>query len=186
MPEFTENWYPDQQLRFLMAFCKLAQSLEGINVEIGCWEGRSTIGLAKICAPNELHAVDHWLGNDEWVPGYFDPNRRDVFDRFLKNIAPYPNVVPHRMSWEEFFESETRPVLFAHLDAGHSYQSTRSLIEMVKPLVVPGGVLCGDDFANAHANAEGLGGGVEMAVRDTLPGFTVAGNLWIWRNKVDE
>ena len=48
------------------------------------------------------------------------------------------------------------------------------------PLVVEGGMLCGDDYVNANKGRADLQGGVERAVTDCLPGHTVQDNIWSW------
>jgi hypothetical protein len=72
------------------------------------------------------------------------------------------------------------PVKFCHIDASHDYNSVHRTIAALLPKLVPGGILCGDDFESAHAGRHDLGGGVERAVRELLPGFEVSGNFWWW------
>jgi hypothetical protein len=50
----------------------------------------------------------------------------------------------------------------------------------MKHRIVKNGIICGDDFINAHAGREDLQGGVERAVKETLQGYKTIGNLWYW------
>ena len=73
------------------------------------------------------------------------------------------------------------PVRFAHIDASHDYSSVKAELLSILPLVVDGGVLCGDDFEDGATPVDGLDGGVERAVREVLPGCRNDGNFWWWQ-----
>jgi hypothetical protein len=45
-PEFHEDWYSGGQALYVGQYAR--QAPEGAIVEIGCWEGRSTIVLAQM------------------------------------------------------------------------------------------------------------------------------------------
>ena len=171
---FTEAWFSDHSQH---ALAELARSVnvEGDFVEVGCWEGRSTIALANSIAPTALHAVDTWQGS----PGEISADlaaQRDVYSTFTRNIgaATAGNVEVHRMGWRDYFAANRRPLAFLHIDATHSYQEVRDNIETALELLVPGGLLCGDD--NHHPP-------VRDAVWDTLGNAWLAASLWYWRKE---
>ena len=56
---------------------------------------------------------------------------------------------------------------------GAYYREVFDNIEAVRPLLVPGAVLCGDDMAHPP---------VYEAVKDQLGEFDIQASLWIWRN----
>ena len=60
---FNESWYSDSQLNNLINLLNQVKMLNGAIIEIGCWEGRSTIKLANACYPETLICNDTWLGN---------------------------------------------------------------------------------------------------------------------------
>jgi hypothetical protein len=75
--------------------------------------------------------------------------------------------------------SHESEIAFIHLDAGHTYEATKALIDLALPRLARGGIICGDDFESSHAGRADLGGGVERAVRDAFSGDAHnAGNLW--------
>ncbi len=87
-----------------------------------------------------------------------------------------------------------RPIL-AFIDGGHSYETTRSDIEVYSPYVIPGGFLVIDDSANRFAYPWGYFSGiasVSKAVDHCLPPGT-PNDQWehigavvhnrIWRKK---
>jgi hypothetical protein len=83
------------------------------------------------------------------------------------------------VKWLKIFNE---PVKFIHIDASHEYDSVAETIKLILPNMVKGGIICGDDFINAHIGRTDLNGGVEKAVRELLPGFQNKGNLWFWIN----
>jgi hypothetical protein len=56
---FNENWYSDEQLQLLRNCCKDVESISGSIIEIGCWEGRSTVEIANTCYPNNFWRYTH-------------------------------------------------------------------------------------------------------------------------------
>ena len=202
-PVFIDEWYPEAQLNDLGDLLSrvLTEGVPGALVEIGCWEGRSTVRLAQVSAPSgrQLHAVDWWLGNVDEGEGHASVqalHERDVFRIFIANIAPFAHVVVHREEGGQFLTShfgqvdqqqQDEAIAFVHLDAGHTYRATKNLIDLALPHLAPDGIICGDDYQNAHAGRTDLAGGVERAVVEAFHGeASTLGNLWFYRrSRVD-
>lgn len=170
---FTEQWFSAESCRTLANLAQSTAHLSGAIIEVGCWEGRSTCALANAVHPDIVHAVDTWAGSPGEVSAELAAER-DVFETFAYNVrvTTAGNVHAHRLGWREFFKVFDGPTKFCHIDAEHSYLEVAENIEAVLPLMVPGGVLCGDD---AHH------GPVMSAVMDTLGSCTREASLWIWR-----
>lgn len=184
MAEFHEDWYSEFQLQGLESLVGQVGDLPGVLVEIGCWEGRSTVRIAQACSPQPLHAIDHWRGNVDEGGGHASvvaASQRDVYGTFLANVAPYPHVTAHCGSAAEVFSTWDLPVKFVHIDVGHTYEMTRDVIGLVLPHMVDGGFVCGDDYLTSHIGRTDLQGGVQRAVGELLPNHSVVGNLWYWR-----
>lgn len=182
---FHENWFSDDQARFLSVLGHLAKPLAGAVLEFGSWEGKSTCSLANSVFPDPVIAVDTWLGNLDEAPDHATVQilrERDVHRVFLDNVATLTqgNVEPVKQDCHLFMSGFRESIKFCHIDACHDYPSVKSSIEAVVPLLVPGGIVCGDDFLHANLSSEALQGGVERAVRECLPGFKTRGNLWYW------
>lgn len=180
-PEFHEDWYSGGQALYVGQLAR--QAPEGAMVEIGCWEGRSSVVLAQMIAPRVLHCVDHWQGNlDE------DPNHesaqiaagRDVKTTFANNMerCTTGNAQPFRGSWQEwvygygepYYTGWRGPIAFLHLDASHDRASVRDCLLAIKPFLVDGAILCGDDAYDER---------VTSGVRDVFPDAEVlGGRLW--------
>jgi len=192
---FTENWYSEQQLVELQRAVRRVRALSGEIIELGCWEGKSTCALAVAAEPEPVIAVDNWTGSHsegEGHPTVQIAKQRDVLAVFRENVAMYTrgNVVIVRLDHDAFIGSLGFPSLefpvanavvkFVHIDGAHDYASVRRQILGLKPHMVPGGIICGDDFLTASAQRHDLGGGVERAVRECCPNFELHGNLWLW------
>ena len=183
---FHEEWYSGDQILRMCALYSRVRELRGAVMEIGCWEGRSTIGLAHACDPELLLAIDTWEGSVDESPSHpsvHQARQRDVFTQFTANVQLLTkgNVKAIRRDCHEYLREWRGPIKFVHLDASHDYRSVKAVLEALMPSLTPGGILCGDDFETACVSRADLDGGVERAVRETLPGFQADHNLWFWR-----
>lgn len=185
---FHEDMYGAQQLVHLAWTARRCKDRPGSVVEIGCWEGRSTVALARACWPSTVYAVDTWKGNLAEHPNHptvVMAKQRDVYKQFVKNIKALTdgNVVSVPMPSAAFLNNRDQPFIkFAHIDGSHDYKSVKQDIQGVKQLLLPGGIICGDDFQAASAARADLDGGVERAVRELCPGFEQFNNLWVWES----
>lgn len=172
-PVFTEDWFSDGACDLLAELVARTDGVAGDVVEIGSWEGKSTIALANAVAPSVVHAVDTWLGSPGEVSAELAAER-DVLSRFVENVqaATSGNVVAHRTGWRAYVKSHPRPVRFCFIDAEHSYEEVRDNIAAVLPLLEPGGIICGDDQHHPP---------VRRAVLEALPAPMIAGPLWVWQ-----
>jgi predicted O-methyltransferase YrrM len=164
--------------------------LDGAVMEIGCWEGKSTIALANACYPDPVFAVDTWAGSRaEGVehPTVVIARQRDVYAQFAANIKALTrgNVTPVRADCFDTLAAWQAPLKLVHIDASQDYQSVCRTIDGCLPHLVRGGILCGDDFQTADATRLDLDGGVERAVRDRLPGFEQHHNFWLWQRPAE-
>ena len=168
--EFHENWFSTDSQEALATLYGKTAGLYGAVVEVGCWEGRSTIALANACKPEIVYAVDTWEGS----PGEISADlaaERDVYARFRANVGADTtgNVMPFRMDWRSFFRDHARPIRFLHIDAEHTYCEVSDNIAAALPHLVPGAVICGDD---AHHPP------VREAVLDHFPNAYLLASLW--------
>ena len=188
---FIEDWYSSSQIENLIELVKKIKNLEGDIIEIGCWEGKSTISIANTCYPENLICNDTWLGNiqESIITGKEHITEtilksRDVYSIFLNNMNSltkqnYQIVKIDCIEWLKKYDGNIK---FIHIDASHEYESVFETIKLVLPKLVKGGIICGDDFLNSNINCSGLHGGVERAVRELLPNFKNIDNLWYFIN----
>ncbi len=170
---FTEQWFSAESCRTLANLAQSTAHLSGAIIEVGCWEGRSTCALANAVHPDIVHAVDTWAGSPGEISADLAADR-DVFETFAYNVrvTTAGNVHAHRLGWREFFKVFDGPTKFCHIDACHEYHEVADNIDAVLPLMVAGGVLCGDD---AHHPP------VQQAVLERFPQAERAASLWVVR-----
>lgn len=163
---FHEEWFGQASQRALGDLYRRT-TCDGTIVEVGCWEGRSTIALAAACAPEIVRAVDTWQGS----PGEVSADlaaERDVLATFMANTDGL-NIDVYVMGWRDYFEQNDDPIRFLHIDAEHSFVEVHENITAALPFMQPGSVMCGDD---AHHPP------VRRAVLDHFPHAEVIATLW--------
>lgn len=169
-PTFTEDWYSQNKLVELSALAVRAKNAPGDFIEIGSWEGRSTIAIASAIGKRILYAVDTWAGS----PGHESESlaiSRDIFGTFKANTARYKNIHPIKMSWQKFVTIAPPRIAFLHIDGDHSYHDVRDCISEFIPRMMPGAIICGHDYWNHFP-------GVIRAVDELLPDAEKSEELW--------
>ena len=189
---FNECWYSDAQIMDLVKLVEKVKNIEGTVIEIGCWEGKSTISIANACYPDVLVCNDTWLGNvqESIVTGEKHVTekileQRDVYSIFLENMNAETkrNFTVVKEDCIEWLKRFSGSIKFIHIDASHEYESVFETIQLVLPKLVPGGIICGDDYLSANIHRRDLHGGVERAVKESLPIHNNIGNLWYFVNE---
>ncbi len=168
---FNEQWFSDQSCEALAGLANAVAHLNGRIVEVGSWQGRSTCALANAVHPEVVHAVDTWRGSPAEISEVL-ARGRDVYEEFAANIEYHTagNVAPHRMGWRDYFSADDSPIKLVFIDAEHSYVEVRDNIAAALPLMVPGGIVCGDD---AHHPP------VQRAVLEQFPNADRVASLWV-------
>ena len=171
-PVFTENWFTDASCATLAGLVEMVEHVPGRVVELGSWEGRSTLAIAG-ATDRPIHAVDHWQGaaSDTYQRGQV-ADGRDVYARWLANVAEHTHVTGWRMDWRAYCARFDSPVALVFIDADHTYDEVTAQIDAFRPLMSPGGIICGDDYPMRP---------VTRAVRRRLSGFHVEGRVWWWQ-----
>jgi predicted O-methyltransferase YrrM len=149
---FREQWIHEETLLNMQRLVLSVKELKGDIIEVGSWEGRSTVYIANAAFPEKVHAIDHFQGSysDGDYSGRLAEERGDIFEVFQQNVRAFThggNVEVHRKSWQEWAQENKVSVKFAHLDAEHSYEQAKELIEVVLKMMCPGGIICGDDYS---------------------------------------
>lgn len=180
MPDWraVRGWFDDGDARAL-ATLLLRLPLKSRTAHVGILCGRHLASVADVLAGRQLSvlAVDTWEGSP--------PPQREADDwpaivaEYMRTLADFriDRVHTCKMSSAQAaaaFSGERFGLVF--IDAAHDYDSIRADILAWKPLLTPGGVLCGHDFS------EGWPGVVE-AVNELLPGYAVfpRSSVWYWR-----
>ncbi|PRP93310.1 hypothetical protein ENSA5_43320 [Enhygromyxa salina] len=154
----------------------------GVVVEVGCWLGRSTSYIARLCHARgaRLVCVDTWAGSsDRFDAAYRELlAARDVEAEFAAHLDALGVRVERRRvpSVEAAAGFERGSVDLVFLDASHDEAAVAEDIAAWRPKLRPGGVLAGHDYAESHP-------GVIAAVDRAARGLGCAvrrgpGSLW--------
>jgi predicted O-methyltransferase YrrM len=169
--EFVENWFTDESCSTLAELVRQVEDIPGRIVELGSWEGRSTLAIAGATG-RQVDAVDTWRGARSDGYQLTQVKTRDVFAQWTANLADQPHVTPYRMDWRRYTSTIGGPVALVFIDADHTYDEVSAQITAFLPLMSPGGIICGDDYPMVQ---------VWTAVRDRLGTVSVEGPVWSWQ-----
>lgn len=179
-----EGWMQPVELEWL---AKQA-STRKVIAEIGSWKGRSTRAiLDNMPADAVLYAVDTWKGSGE--PAHLrelaGKHENWLFEQFIANVHEYAKEPDWKLRTCPGTSLEYASYLggangcyhiefdMIFLDASHTYENVKADILAWKPLLAPGGLLCGHDFGGSFE-------GVQRACYHTLknPKKVGAGSIW--------
>lgn len=147
-PYFHEHWMGPAKLHRLAEAMAAVTATTGRVIEVGSWEGRSTIAIADFFYPERIVAIDHWQGDEDATSAV---NRlaaaRDVYADFKANMAAATrgNYEVARMDWRAYPWRE--PLRFLFIDGTHTFEHVFENIRVARPLMLPGSVMAGDDFS---------------------------------------
>ena len=121
---------------------------DGVIVEIGSWQGKSTIwlGHGSMCGRNKkIYAIDPHIGSAE-----HQENRKKVwtFDKFKKNIKNEKLdklIIPIIKTSQEACKNFNRPVGIIFIDGAHDYKSAKLDFDIWFPKVIENGIMAFHD-----------------------------------------
>ena len=151
---FDELWMPPEQINQTAAIAQSCGHLpEGEYVEIGAWQGLSTVSITNAIHPATLHVVDHWLGDSQEAIDAGTAIKPELLERdnygiFLANMdeGTQGNFEVHKANWREWIKDWDSKIRFLHLDGDHTVREVSDCLAALVPLAVPGAVYCGDDW----------------------------------------
>jgi beta-1,4-mannosyl-glycoprotein beta-1,4-N-acetylglucosaminyltransferase len=188
------NLNPDHQIRFLHTLYRPLMEKQGLILFLGAWEGKAVFPFSLLVIPEKLTVVDDWkgyLGESKSTNHKHNTvllaEREDVYALFNKNarVLSQGNVEVLNGDPLTVLEKLDKPVKFAYLDKDNDATSVTAYIQAISRLLVPGGIIAGNNIIHAHIRRRDLQGGVEKAVRDNLPGYNRQANVWYWQKPED-
>ncbi len=163
-----------------MRLTSLSLEFEGDLVELGCYEGDTSLCLAELLkgakSEKRLWIYDSFEGLPEKTDADFSVagaafkkgelfvTKREVKLRFLKANLPVPVI---KKGWFEDLDPEKdlpEKICFAFLD-GDLYKSIKTSLKLIENKMVDGGIIVVHDYDNPE-----------------LPGVTKAVDEWLGRN----
>ena len=136
------------------------QRVSGDIIEIGSWQGRSTVFLAsgaRASGNGKVYAVDHFLGNPgkEQLYRIARDDLSDLAGNFRRNVeaygvSKYVELLPVR-SGDAAGDLGSRAVRarLLFIDGNHEYEAVRGDFNAFRGLLVPGALVVFDDFSAA-------------------------------------
>ena len=139
--------------KFLYSLCYM-QDLKGDVVEIGSWQGRSTIFLAtavKESGNGDFYAIDHFKGNKGKEDSYaVNGNLDNLKDNFNQNIANFglSNIVNllDMINTEAAKYLEEKTIRFLFIDGDHTKNGVKKDIDLFFPRLKKGSIVVFDDY----------------------------------------
>jgi len=148
-----EGWMDIDELEWL---CDTSQKMDTV-LEIGSWQGRSTIALLRGCK-GIVFAVDPWRGNNL------------SYKEFVYNTAEFIHLVIIKMPSLKAATIFTAPVDMVFIDGNHTYECVKSDIEAWLPLTKK--IICGHDYGDL------LAPGVKQAVDEKFDDVRWVNSIW--------
>lgn len=143
-----QGWMSDKELTFLASLATRC----GTMVELGAWKGRTTVTLAKYIRQFVV-TIDHFKGTpgDTGHDEASDEGGEKIYREFMLNTEKYwmdgklITLRTNDTTGAELVKKLFRKVDAVFIDADHSAEAVARNIEQFRPLVRPGGTLCGHD-----------------------------------------
>lgn len=147
----------DAQVLGVLLQLQTERGTSGDVLEIGAFEGRSAILLAKLLQPGEGLVVCDLFGDP--APDGTNQSENDAQYAALRRATFEQNCRRHLVDQPEVHQCPSADLIdrlaagrfrFVHLDGSHSYDVVRSDIDTARVLLGPGGVVAFDDYRSAH------------------------------------
>jgi predicted O-methyltransferase YrrM len=122
-------------------------------LEIGSFEGRSTLFIGELKNTNSITAVDTWEGSEE----HNNISFKKVFQNFKKNIVILnkSNVKFYKTTSDNFFRNNHNVYNLIYIDGNHEYsQIKKDFVNSLNCLKKNGYIICDDFlwFSNQYTN----------------------------------
>jgi MMP 1-O-methyltransferase len=117
----------------------------GVIVEIGSWQGKSTVALGLGAAKahcEKIYAIDpHAVQPEE---GYLE-DTRSAFVANIKRAGVDGQVIPMIMTSKEAARDWRQPIRLLWIDGDHRYESVKQDFLLWEPFLVDGGIIAMHD-----------------------------------------
>lgn len=180
-PYYFDNWFVNaKHLDNLIKNHNVS-----VIVELGSWLGASAMHMARqIPIYGKVYCVDHWEGSAE----HHQPHRTDVkhllpilYQQFLSNVIHAgltDKIIPIRESTLEAAKNLDVSPHLVYVDASHDYFSVYQDISNWYEKLIPGGIMCGDDWPR-----EGVYRAVERFAEENNLQVYAEDNFWSYSPK---
>lgn len=147
LTESIHGWTTMEELAFLY---QTARSLEkkGVIVEIGSWQGRSTVCIAQGSKQGKnvsVYAIDSFTGSIENQRPGLKVWTLDDFKNNLAKAGVQDIVTTIVGTSEEAAKTWNKPIEFLFIDGDHAYEAAEKDFLLYSPHLINGGVVAFHD-----------------------------------------
>lgn len=155
----VEKQIEDRQLKIILELLEKCRTVSGDIVEFGCYEGDTSLAMAKLKLGKILWLYDSFEGLPEksvadfssignnFQTGELKASKNAVMKRFLHASLPKPII---KKAWFDELDTERdlpNEIAFALLD-GDYYESIKVSLRIVAPKMTKGGIIVVHDYRN--------------------------------------
>jgi len=149
--QFQQIWFDKNIVPWSLTFARIFNRADPVDVlEIGSWEGRSTLFLLTYFTKGHLTAVDTWAAHTEGYEYKATSDSLDIEARFDSNVAPCAarltkrkgsslNVLPQLLGEQQEFD-------VIYVDGSHFADDILADGITAWRMLKQGGILIFDDF----------------------------------------
>ncbi|MDC0450215.1 class I SAM-dependent methyltransferase [Pelagibacteraceae bacterium] len=145
---FSDNdWFFEKLPLFIEYFNKnqISRNVVKKVLEIGSYEGRSSVFFLEYFNLNSLTAVDTWEGSPEH--GEEIKNRmKDVENNFDHNVVNFKGVIKHKTTSDSFFRSDENTYDLILIDGSHEGTQVAKDLENSFNCLNKQGYILSDDY----------------------------------------
>ena len=148
----TKGYLSEREARCVMIAAALSPA-QGANVEIGSFQGRSTVGIAHILRRYQLGrltAVDPHTAPSLTNIALKGVSTLADFTRNLERAGVSEVVDPQVMYSQDLARDWKQPIRFLWIDGDHTYDAAKADLHMFKPFLVPGALVLMHDVLGTH------------------------------------
>jgi hypothetical protein len=138
----------------------------GVNVEIGSFKGKSTVGVASIASAFDLGdvvSIDPHNAPCETDPDLSESGTSfDDFEAALNQAGIREHVEAHRAQSREVAVAWNRPIRLLWIDGDHTYKGAKLDFDLFKPFLIEGAIVA------IHDTLHEFEGPIRVFVEDML------------------
>lgn len=153
--KYSQNWFLDSEIRIYLEIF-LDKSNENKMLEIGCFEGLSTVFFADNFLENpksSLTCVDPFLTiNNNDHKDFLHNNEEMNFDFNISACKNPDKITIHKTTSDIFFENNNQTYNFIYIDGCHEPDFIKRDMENSFNILEKNGIMWMDDYEGGHDN----------------------------------
>lgn len=137
--KITQDYFSKNSYFFLDLLKKLGQ----FNyLEIGVFEGNSSLFVARKFKKSQIYCVDNWVGTEEYSKIDF----KIIENNFDLNIRDFPNITKIKSSSDNFFKENKKNFEVIYIDGYHNASQVYLDFKNAWKCLLPRGYIIFDDY----------------------------------------